>query len=328
MLLTALVGFSFALWPLTFTWWEKNDPYYQMESANLNTMNSYYIPATITPTNEAWEVDVADYVTVSKNLHNTEQILSNADAENAAPSVIHLMSSYFGVWIQILIIITFAFIIARKPESVFSQTFAYVYEGIFEFFEDIIGESKPLRVKKFVVWLFFTILIANAFGWINDIIRFVFPFWLRNVTAPTWELEFNVALALCSTAVILYMQGKFVGGPLKLAHEYVPITGKWLMQWSKIWDIVISMFMGILDLIGVIARIISLSLRLFWNMSSWSILLNVAFLWLGAVTIGLIGSVLPVWFPLIIYLLGVLSVVIQAFVFSLIVAIGIKMVTE
>jgi F0F1-type ATP synthase membrane subunit a len=53
-----------------------------------------------------------------------------------------------------------------------------------------------------------------------------------------------------------------VGGTLKLLHEYVPITGKGLMD-SKAGDIVISLFMGLLDIVGFIARIISLSLRLF-----------------------------------------------------------------
>jgi F0F1-type ATP synthase membrane subunit a len=85
-------------------------------------------------------------------------------------------------------------------------------------------------MKKFVTHLFFIILFANAFGWFNDIIRFFFPWWLRNVTGATGELEFNVALAIVATVVILYVQGRQVGGPIKLLHEYIPITGKGLME--------------------------------------------------------------------------------------------------
>jgi F0F1-type ATP synthase membrane subunit a len=86
--------------------------------------------------------------------------------------------------------------------------------------------------------------------------------------------------------------------------------------------------MGLLDIVGFIARIISLSLRLFWNMSAGSILLNVAFLWLWAATIGFAWTNLALGIPLIIYLQWVLSVLIQAFVFTLIVSIGMKMASE
>jgi F0F1-type ATP synthase membrane subunit a len=37
---------------------------------------------------------------------------------------------------------------------------------------------------------------------------------------------------------------------------------------NKFGDIIISLFTGMLDIVGMIAKIISLSLRLFGNMSS------------------------------------------------------------
>ena len=100
------------------------------------------------------------------------------------------------------------------------------------------------------------------------------------------------------------------------------------MPENKIADIGISLFVWLLDIVGVFARIISLSLRLFGNMSAGSILLNVAFLWLGAVTIWFIGTNIAIGIPMIVYVQWALSVLIQAFVFSLIVAIGLKMAHE
>ena len=97
---------------------------------------------------------------------------------------------------------------------------------------------------------------------------------------------------------------------------------------NKIGDIVISMFIWLLDIIGIFARIISLSLRLFGNMSAGSILLNVAYLWLWSATVALAATNIPLLLPLIVYIQWILSVLIQAFVFSLIVWIGIKMVSE
>lgn len=43
-----------------------------------------------------------------------------------------------------------------------------------------------------------------------------------------------------------------------------------------------------LDIIGVIAKIISLSIRLFGNMSSGSILLNVIFIGIGLLTVDML----------------------------------------
>ncbi len=324
---TASTVHAFSVWPVNFTRWDDKDPYYQMESYNLNTMNSYFIPTKALPVNAAGETDLADYVHIATDYKNPTLVLTNANSASNATSVIHFMSSYIGVWLQILFFLFLAYMLTYKKENSFTQTIMLAYEGMFETFEDLLGKDKALWMKKFVTHLFFIILFANALGWINDMIRFFFPRWLRNVTWATGELEFNVGLAIVATFVILYVQRKQVGWWLKLIHEYLPVTGKGLME-NKVADIVISLFIWILDIIGIFARIVSLSLRLFGNMSAWSILLNVTFIWLGAMTVWLIWTNLAVWLPIVVYLQWILSVLIQAFVFSLIVGISLKMVAE
>lgn len=318
---------GFSLWPIDFTWGDKDDPYYQMESYNLNTMNSYFIPTKSLPVNASWQVDLADYAHIATDYKNPELVLTNANSASNASSVIHFMSSYIWVWIEVLFFVFLWYMLTYRKQTTFSQTIMLAYEGMFETFEDLLGKDKAVRMKKFVTHLFFIILFANALWWINDMLRFVFPRWLRNVTWATGELEFNVALAIVATVVILYVQGKQVGGWVKLVHEYLPVTGKGLME-NKVADIAISMFIGILDVIGIFARIVSLSLRLFWNMSAGSILLNVTFLWLWAVTVWLLWTNIALGLPIVVYLQWILSVVIQAFVFSLIVGISLKMVAE
>lgn len=298
-----------------------------MEAQNLNTMNSYFVPSSITPVWSGGWVDLADYVTVARDTQDPSYILTNADARSNAPSVIHYMSSYNGVRIQMLLIVIVWLVLMYKSDSMFSHTIILGLEWIYEFFDDILGDV-PLWIKKFVVTLFAVIFTANLLWWINDILRFVFPWMLRNVTAGTGELEFDVALAIIATGAILYTQARAVWWPLKLLHEYIPVTGKWLMPENKIADIGISLFVWLLDIVGVFARIISLSLRLFGNMSAGSILLNVAFLWLWAVTVWLMSTNIAIGIPMIVYVQWALSVLIQAFVFSLIVAIGLKMAHE
>lgn len=290
-------------------------------------MNSYFVPSNITPVDEKWSVNLTDYVTQSYDTEQPDSILTNTDARLNAPAILHFMSSYVGVWIELLLFVIVWYILKSKPDSSFSQTIMLGFDMLYDFFEDILWDV-PLWIKKFVVTMFSVIFVANLMWWINDILRFFFPYLLRNITAPTWELEFTVALALVATAAILYTQAKAVGWWFKLLHEYIPITWKWLMPDNKIADIGISLFVGLLDIIGVFARIISLSLRLFGNMSAGSILLNVAFLWLWAVTVWLLSTNIAIGIPLIVYVQGILSVLIQAFVFSLIVAIGLKMAHE
>jgi F0F1-type ATP synthase membrane subunit a len=43
----------------------------------------------------------------------------------------------------------------------------------------------------------------------------------------------------------------------------------------KIFDIIISLFVGFLDIIGILAKVISLAFRLFGNMLSGTVLLSV-----------------------------------------------------
>jgi hypothetical protein len=76
-----------------------------MESHNLNTMNSYFVPKAPLelPKNEKGEIDLADYAHIATDYKNPEKVLTNANSESNASSVIHLMSSYFGVWLQLLL---------------------------------------------------------------------------------------------------------------------------------------------------------------------------------------------------------------------------------
>lgn len=326
MLLTALVGFSFALGPVTLTRGDKNDPYYQMDSANLNTMNSYFIPNTVVPEEVVFPVDNPVTVAIEsyENL-NTEIVIGNNTL------LFHVMSSYIGVLLVIAVILLLAYLVVKKKKTWFAILFTDMFEWIYKFFEDLLGEDKPARVKNYVTTLFFVILFANLLWLFSDVIRFIFPRWLRNVTTPTAELEFNVALAITSVVISLIIQIRTVWFRAFL-HEYVPITGKWLIEGdgigTKIGDIVVSMFVGFLDIVGTFAKVISLSMRLFGNMSSGSILLNIAFLGFGGIFVAVFGTNFPVILPIIVYVQGLLVACVQAFVFSMLSAIFIKMVSN
>jgi F0F1-type ATP synthase membrane subunit a len=314
---------------------EWKDPYYIMNSANLNTMNSYIIPVKN-------DIDPTSYQELKYRLvkdpaatfgYSLKTDYNGSFKDKVTQWLrLHMMSTYPAIIFMFLFILLFRYFGVTRKDTFFSQVFRILYENVWNFFADVVGEKQPLWTKHFVVNMFFVILIANLFGLVNDIIRFAFPQWLRRVTAPTGEFEFNIALAVIATVVTLYYQGVLVGWPHKLLHEYIPITGKWVMDRTSVvwvfWDILISLFMGVLDMVWLFAKIISLSLRLFGNMSSWSILLNVIFVGLSWVTVWLIGLNMQIWLPIAIYLQWLLAAVIQAFVFGLLTAMGIRLLNE
>ena len=53
---------------------------------------------------------------------------------------------------------------------------------------------------------------------------------------------------------------------------------------AKIGDIVISLFLGFLDLVGLLAKIISLAFRLFGNMTSGTILVGMLIVGASSIT--------------------------------------------
>lgn len=218
-----------------------------------------------------------------------------------------------------------------------------VFEKIYDFFIEIIGEGQKYWVKSFVIGMFFVILFSNLMGTAIDAIAISVPQLSEWIAAPTTDANFNIAMAVISVLLVLYLQMRHLGVG-KFFYEYVPLLGKGIItiekgnmsKWvyypvwliAKLFDILISLFVGALDIIGNFAKVISLSFRLTGNMMSGTILLGMLVVGLKGLTSAMIGFEFPVLFPLLIVLQGVLVAVIQAFVFALLTAIFIKVATE
>ena len=305
-----------------------DDPYYQMTPSNLNTMNSYIIP------DQTKLTDTSSYPQIKYTLQKNEKSwlwYSFVKDTSEWYKAFHMMSSYVGFAALLVLFIAIWFFGVKNEKGSFWQVLRLAFDGIRETFDELLWPKASYHIKMYIVWLFFIVLISNLFGVFSDIIRFIFPQSLRYISAPTGEFETTLALAIVATLIPLWIQAKQLWAS-KFLLEYVPITGKWLIEGksfgAKLGDIVISMFVWLLDIIGVISKIISLSMRLFGNMSSWGILLNVAFLWLWWLFVSLIDTNLVIGIPIILYLQGMLVAVVQAFVFAMLTSIGIKLVLD
>lgn len=225
----------------------------------------------------------------------------------------------------------------------FILLFELLFEKIYGFFDDIIWNNQKFWVKSFVIWIFFVILFSNLLWTVADFLNTMFPWLDTRIIAPTTDVNFNVAMALIAVGLILYVQFSKLWF-IKFIYSYLPIFWKNIVsveRWNmsswvyyplwffvKIFDIIISMFVGVLDIIWNIAKVISLSFRLTWNMMSGTILLWMLVVGLNSLTNSISGIEFPILFPLIVVLQWLLVAVIQAFVFALLTAIFIKVATE
>lgn len=143
---------------------------------------------------------------------------------------------------------------------------------------------------------------------------------------PSTDLNFTLALACVFMGVWLWITLKEVGLKGFLEHTFAPKGG--LQGVMKLLLIPIFFLVGIIELISIAARPVSLSLRLFGNVYAGEQLLHTMMnlgktLGFGGKWAWLIGVVVPIPF----YFMEILVGALQATVFSLLCAVFIKLST-
>lgn len=265
--------------------------------------------------------------------------------------VFFLSPTMQGIMLLFAVILILGSLLRRFPDSRVMIVFDMLYEKVAAFYGDILWEWSSEAIKTYIVALFFVIFLANILGVIIDFVAPVFgtaengEFFLANyITIPTADMQFNIALSLFSVVLLIYIQFRNLWTGWFL-YNYFPIWGKWYIVIeqgkmnrylyilvagiAKIGDIIISLFLWFLDIIGLFAKIISLGFRLFGNMTSGTVLLGMLIVgvssWSNSMTAFIGGIDFPIIAPIIVYLQAFLVACIQAMVFPLLVAIFIRM---
>ena len=220
--------------------------------------------------------------------------------------------------------------------------FEMFFEKVYEFFEDILWIEEKRWTKIYITTMFFLILISNIVGAFLEFFLNIFGHGLEHyIKIPTADINFNVAMAIVWVCIVIYEQFKFLGFG-KAIYEYFPILGKGYIPYErgnlpsyidwpvfiliKIFDIIISVFLWVLEIVGHGAKIISLSFRLFGNVTSGWLLMVMLVGAVTALTTSLFGENVqfPIIAPIILHLQALLVAFIQALVFPLLIAIFIK----
>ena len=171
-------------------------------------------------------------------------------------------------WVAILILTVFAIIsyFSIKKGGKFTTFIHIIFEGFIDFMESFAGNRETVKkYLPFVGTIFFYILICNWVGTLPGVETIgihrgdEFVPLLRTANS-----DINMTLAL---AIILVVTTHVVGFT-KIGFKHH--IGKFLVNPFKK---PIGFFVGLLEMIGEISRIISLTFRLFGNIFAGSVLM-------------------------------------------------------
>ena len=221
----------------------------------------------------------------------------------------NVTNSLLLTFVVSVILISLAFAISRKVSIVPGKLQAVAemgVESLLNLMESTLGSAvKAQKYFPLVATIFLFILTSNLLG--------IFPgvgsLWIENGGAevplfrsPAADLNFTLAFAVISV-LLTNILGMAAIGVFKHLGKFFNFSNP------------INFFIGILELISEIAKIISLSFRLFGNVFAGEVLLTIIFF------------LAPYIIPLPFMFLEIFVGMIQAFIFAMITLVSISLHT-
>jgi F-type H+-transporting ATPase subunit a len=214
--------------------------------------------------------------------------------------------------------------------------FEALVETLYLTFEGIVGKHIIARAFPLLATLFIFILTANWFGLIPGVgtIGFGpsagFPLTLKDVSAPLLrpanaDLNMTLGMALLFMCFWLFWTLQEVGLIGFLEHNFAPKGD--LKGALKYALLPLFLFVGVIEMVSIAIRPVSLSFRLFGNIYAGETLLHTMQGLANSLPFP-INLVAQILFPLPFYFLECLVGLLQAFVFAMLCAVYIKLSTE
>ncbi|MCR4278561.1 MAG: F0F1 ATP synthase subunit A [bacterium] len=228
-----------------------------------------------------------------------------------------ITNTYINSTIAVVVLVVTAFFIRASLKKVpgrLQSAVEILIEGMLDMFDQVTGSRE--RSKKFlplVGSLFLFILLSNWMGLLpgtgtigiigrgeHGLISFLRP--------ATSDLNLTLALALISV-LFSHALGIVTLGFFTHANKFIQLGTLWKALTSlnpiKILVALVEMVVGVIEIFSEIAKVVSLSLRLFGNVFAGEILITVIS--------GLIAYVIPIPFIFLEIIVGI----VQASVFAL-----------
>lgn len=215
-----------------------------------------------------------------------------------------------NAWIAIVILLFLGFRLrsrmALRPGRLQNGA-ELIVELLLPYFDQVTGDrKKTMRFLPIVGSLFFFILLSNWLGLLpgTGSITVGHSFLLRPANT---DLNLTVAMAL-SSVIVSHVFGIMSVGFFSHAGKFIQVQGLWQSIRKgpiAIFTALIQGVVGILEIVSEIAKVLSLSLRLFGNIFA------------GEVLISVISALAGVLVPAPFMLLEILVGVVQASVFAM-----------
>jgi F-type H+-transporting ATPase subunit a len=240
-----------------------------------------------------------------------------------------ITNSMVVTWIVALALIIFAQVATRNIKAVpdGAQNFwEWLVEGLYNFLENIIGHELVKKTFWFFATIFIFILACNWFGLIPGVgtvgwgnrdasghFHLTEPFF-RGANADL-NMTFAMATIFFVCWIIWALQANGIGG--FLAHIFAPkghTTGA-----LKVMMFVVFFLVGVLEVVSILFRPVSLSFRLFGNVYAGESMLEAM-----ANLVPSLSWLIPIPF----YFLEILVGLVQALVFMLLTAVFTLLITQ
>lgn len=234
-------------------------------------------------------------------------------------------NSLINSWIVLLIVIIFVFSLKGKIKKIpgkLQNGLEMIMEWFLGIFDDVTGSrKKSLQFLPFILTFFFFILLNNWLGLLPGVGSVgkvvsehgenVFIPFLRGATA-----DLNTTLALATVGlVIVHICGNISVGAWHYLNKFInlkaflEIPKKVIKNPAILLINPIKAFVGIVELIGEVAKIASLSFRLFGNIFA------------GEVLLAAMSAICAFLLPLPFMALEIIVGLIQALIFSVLILI-------
>ncbi|MBI2120058.1 MAG: F0F1 ATP synthase subunit A [Parcubacteria group bacterium] len=211
---------------------------------------------------------------------------------------------FWGIFLA-LVLIALALRLRSTLEEVprgFQNVAEALIEKFFDFTTTITGSvEKTKKIFPLAFSLFLFILFANLFAFLpaSAVTFHGEPLFRAVIT------DYNLVLFMTLTVVIIIqIVAVAASGPFGYLKKFINFSSP------------LNFVLGLMDIIGELSKVLSMSFRLFGNIFA------------GEVLVAVMLSLMPYFVPLPFMLTGLLAAVIQAFVFSLLTIVFITMASE
>lgn len=233
---------------------------------------------------------------------------------------IPITNTIINTWLALAIFVVIGLYLRKRitlQPGKLQNGFEFILESLFGFFDQVTGSrAKTLRFLPIVGSVFFFILLSNWLGLLPGTGSITYNHFFILRPANT-DMNLTIVMAL-SAVVISHIYGLITVGFLTHINKFIQI-GTLIKSFKHgpiaIFTAIIEIGVGLIEIVSEMAKVLSLSLRLFGNIFAGEVLLTV------------MSSLLAFLLPTPFMFLEILVGLIQAGVFSMLTLVYLTVLT-